>query len=275
MENKKKKLEEAFGIKEESLEELNELQMNNLIDIIQELILIPEEQFDFFSKVLIESVIEQFQNPTERIRLIEEMRVQGITVSEVIESYRSLYEEILKLEIDEHKKQIILTIPTIAINALLSAEQNLNKVISIPIELCRENAKPPMYANIGDAGADVYACEDYTIEAGETMLVPAGFKMAIPIGWRIAVRPRSGQSLRTKLRIANSPGTIDHNYSDEVGIIIENTHPSQPYIIEKGNKFAQLVLEENPTADYSVVKDISIYFNKDKTRTGGFGSTGK
>lgn len=260
---------------EKILEELNEAEVNNLTDIIQQLILVSEDEFELFSKILIEGIIEQFQNPIERIRLIEELKTQGVTVAEVIQSYQNLYQEILKLEMNEDRKRVILTIPTIAINALMAAEQNLNKIVTVPIELCRKNARPPEYANVGDAGADVYACEDYTIEPGETVIIPTGIKMAIPVGWRIAVRPRSGQSSKTKLRIANSPGTIDHNYPEEVGIIIENIHPTSPFLIEKGSKFAQLVLEENPTATFPVVDDISIYFSKDNTRTGGFGSTGK
>jgi dUTP pyrophosphatase len=101
----------------------------------------------------------------------------------------------------------------------------------IIIEKLRDGAVIPKYASEGDSGMDVYATEDMLIAPGETKLIKLGFKMEIPqhhfheLGyrWECQARPRSGVSLKTPLRVANAPGTIDNFYRDEVGIILTNT----------------------------------------------------
>ena len=55
---------------------------------------------------------------------------------------------------------------------------------------------------------DIFALEDIEIKPGETKLIPIGIKVAIPIGYELQVRPKSGRALKTKLRVANTPGTI-------------------------------------------------------------------
>ncbi|MFA6780365.1 MAG: hypothetical protein WCU80_11400, partial [Paludibacteraceae bacterium] len=127
------------------------------------------------------------------------------------------------------------------------------------------------------------------IAPGETKLIPVGFKVAIPFGYELQVRPKSGRSLRSKLRIANTPGTIDSGYRDEVGIIIDNIEPfiksadidengrlfnvlfGQSYTIGKGEKFAQLVLNEVPKVTFYETDNIG---EIGEDRGGGFGSTG-
>ena len=89
--------------------------------------------------------------------------------------------------------------------------------VTVYLEICREDAIIPTYANEGDSGMDVYAAEDVLIEPGQTVIVPTGIKLAIPKGYEIQVRPRSGISYKTPLRISNSPGTIDSGYRDELG----------------------------------------------------------
>ena len=95
----------------------------------------------------------------------------------------------------------------------------MNEVI-VYVEICREGINLPKYQNLFDAGMDVAAAEDIKIFPTQTIVVPTGLKMAIPEGYEIQVRPRSGLSLKTPLRIANAPGTIDTFYRDEVGIIV-------------------------------------------------------
>ena len=74
-----------------------------------------------------------------------------------------------------------------------------------------------------DAGADIYVNNDLVVGPGEFgVIVPTGMKVAIPVGWQLAVRPRSGLSHKTLIRVANAPGTIDADYRGEVGIIIDN-----------------------------------------------------
>jgi dUTP pyrophosphatase len=162
--------------------------------------------------------------------------------------------------------------------------------VLIPIEYCREDAKMPTYAHLTDAGMDIYLTEDVVIHPGETKLIPTGLKVAIPLGYELQVRPKSGRSLKSKLRIANTPGTIDAGYRDEIGIIADNIDPvirhadmdengrlynvlwGSDITLSKGEKIAQLVLSEVPKAVFYEVEAVSAIQNDG--RKGGFGSTG-
>lgn len=160
--------------------------------------------------------------------------------------------------------------------------------IDVMIEICREGATLPFYANPGDAGMDVCAAEEVILAPGETKIVPTGLKLAIPQGFEVQVRPRSGVSLKTPLRITNSPGTIDSGYRDELGIIISNIsetclsneeylevtgkgNQKGTYIIKKGDRIAQLVLQRVPRMKLVVVESVK---EIGENRGGGFGSTG-
>lgn len=157
------------------------------------------------------------------------------------------------------------------------------------IEKCREEAVIPTYANDGDAGMDLYSCEDILVAPGQSVLVPTGLKMAIPYGYEVQIRPRSGISYKTTLRVPNSPGTIDCGYRDEVNVIIynasirEDASADSPftlndkgckhgtYLIRKGDRIAQMVLAKVEYAEISVIDSVS---NIGNDRGGGFGSTG-
>lgn len=163
------------------------------------------------------------------------------------------------------------------------------KEVEIPIEVCRGGAVIPKYQNLWDAGMDVYSAEEVRIGAGETVIVPTGLKFAIPEGYEIQVRPRSGISLKTPLRVSNSPGTIDSGYRDELGIILTNTsdlcscstdecftlntkgNKMGTYQISRGDRIAQLVLQEVPRMKFRIVQSVA---GIGEDRGGGFGSTG-
>ncbi len=143
--------------------------------------------------------------------------------------------------------------------------------IKVFVEICREGVVLPEYANVGDAGMDVRAAESVVIEAGKTVLVPTGLKMAIPEGFEIQVRPRSGLSLKTSLRVANAPGTIDSGYRDEICVIMHNISDKDDCQIKKGERIAQLVLQRIPKIQFEQVSDVK---SIGSDRGGGFGSTG-
>lgn len=163
------------------------------------------------------------------------------------------------------------------------------KKVEVCIEICREGAALPKYANPGDAGMDVYAAEEAIIMPGETVIIPTGLKLAIPEGYEIQVRPRSGISFKTPLRLSNSPGTIDSGYRDELGIIMTNTSETYSsnmeeilsidskgnlkgiYKVNKGDRVAQIVLQEVPRIAFKLVQSVADIGND---RGGGFGSTG-
>ncbi|MBN2558217.1 MAG: aminotransferase [Clostridia bacterium] len=163
----------------------------------------------------------------------------------------------------------------------------MREIINVYIERCRDSAVIPSYANSGDAGMDVFAAEDVVLVPGETKAIPTGLKLAIPYGYEIQVRPRSGISLRTMLRLSNSPGTIDSGYRDEVGIIMSNISApdsaasscsldkdnggSGTYHIKRGDRIAQFVLSRVPRINFTETHDVSLF---GVNRGGGFGSTG-
>lgn len=92
---------------------------------------------------------------------------------------------------------------------------------SIKIELV-DPALMPSQASSDSAGYDLRAKEDYFIAPGQTLFVGTGVKLALPSHCEAQVRPRSGLSAKSRLRLANSPGTIDADYRDEVKIIMHN-----------------------------------------------------
>lgn len=97
------------------------------------------------------------------------------------------------------------------------------EIIKVYIEKT-DLATRPQSGSPGSAGFDIVAAEDAIILPGATKLLATGLKLAIPRGYEIQIRPRSGLSLKTSLRIANSPGTIDSDYRDEIKVICQNTY---------------------------------------------------
>ncbi|MDX9872132.1 MAG: dUTP diphosphatase [Clostridia bacterium] len=143
--------------------------------------------------------------------------------------------------------------------------------VKIHLELCRTDARVPEYARAGDAGMDIYAVEDQIIAPDSTVIVKTGLKAAIPEGYEIQIRPRSGLSLKTSLRLPNSPGTIDAGFRDEIGIILHNTSLNQAYTVKKGDRVAQMVLQRVPRIEWEVTDDVT---KIGENRGGGFGSSG-
>ena len=148
----------------------------------------------------------------------------------------------------------------------------MRESIEIAIELCDPKACLPVYAREGDAGMDVSSIQNISIKPGQTMIVRTGLKVAIPDGYELQVRPRSGLSLKTPLRLANAPGTIDAGYRDEIGIIIHNSSVTTEYEIKEGDRIAQLVLQQVPAIVWRVTGQVNQIGND---RGGGFGSSGR
>ncbi|MBS3985585.1 MAG: dUTP diphosphatase [Selenomonadales bacterium] len=148
----------------------------------------------------------------------------------------------------------------------------MRETITVPVERLHPAAKLPTYAHVDDAGADVYALEETVIPPQATVAVRTGLKFAVPRGYELQVRPRSGLSLNTKLRIANSPGTIDCGFAEEVLVLVDNTGAT-PFVVSPGLRLCQLVLQRVPQALFAEVESIAPYLPAD--RKGGFGSTGQ
>jgi len=130
-------------------------------------------------------------------------------------------------------------------------------------------AQLPVYAHPGDAGMDVRSVEDVTLAPGARALVRTGLVLMLPPDAEAQVRPRSGLALKHGVTVLNTPGTIDAGYRGEVGVILINLG-SEPFVVEKGMKIAQLVV--SPVTQAEIV-EVSAVDATDRG-AGGFGSTG-
>ena len=139
----------------------------------------------------------------------------------------------------------------------------------IKVKKTHEHAIIPKYEHKGDSGMDVFSMETLLIPPMRRTLVNTGLAFEVPKGYEIQVRPKSGLALKEGITVLNTPGTIDSNYRGELGIVLIN-HSSKPYLVEKGKKIAQIVLQRVETIAFKEVKEL-----KGTTRgAGGFGSTG-
>jgi dUTP pyrophosphatase len=142
----------------------------------------------------------------------------------------------------------------------------------VPISIRRLDPDLPLpsYAHPGDAGADLYLREDVTLQPGERRLVPTGIALALPEGYVALVHPRSGLAHRSGLSIVNAPGTIDSGYRGEVQVCLVNLDPATPIELRRGDRIAQLVIQQFETATFVEADDLP-----DSARgAGGHGSTG-
>jgi dUTP pyrophosphatase len=133
-----------------------------------------------------------------------------------------------------------------------------------------KDAIVPTYAKAWDAGADLYASEDCTIYYHSSDIVPTGIAVEIPAGYVGLIHPRSGMAAKHGVTVLNAPGTIDAGYRGEQKVILVN-HTGIDYEIKKGDKIAQLVIQEVIEAQFVEVEELS----DSERMTGGFGSTGK
>lgn len=237
----------------------------------EKILLLPEEQF----KV----IYPEFKKQLEGVFLSESFQDELLTQvnsiqKESLKSEREDFENFLK-ELTEDdtlsndKKELLIFFFENVVNSLYDMAENPRKKIQVKIEKINENAKIPEYAHPSDAGADIYAAEDIIIEPNETQIVRTGIQVAIPVGYTIFIYPRSGMSLKTGLRIANSVGVIDSNYRGEIGVIMTNLGQT-PETIKIGDKIAQMVIAPAP-----MIKWVEEKIDMDTDRgTGGFGSTG-
>ena len=108
----------------------------------------------------------------------------------------------------------------------------------------------PTYAHPGDAGADLLARTDVTLEPGARATVATGIAIALPDGYAAFVHPRSGLAARHGVTILNGPGTVDAGYRGEVKVTLVNTDASQQLRIRRGDRIAQLVVQRVERAEF-------------------------
>ena len=295
-----------FANKKISKKEMSDL-INSLTEVIDNqgvdqdtlrslagLLVMPEEEFRILAPGILESYKQSLNNPNDKLILVQALNAAGSKAEDVVAAFDGISEEIDKLtNISRQKRDFVKELVATICNSIVDTEGIAKRVLAIPVEICSEDVKVPQYANISDSGMDIYALEDVVIKPGETKLIPTGIKVALPPGYEFQVRPKSGRALKTKLRVANTPGTIDAGYRDEIKVIIENieapikdiryefdeeTHfpiitsieHGENFYISKGEKFAQLVLVEVSKATFFKVESV---LGIGENRGGGFGST--
>lgn len=173
----------------------------------------------------------------------------------------------------------------------------------VKVKKLHKDAIIPKRAHASDSGFDLYALEDAVIEPGETALVKTGLAFELPEGYEMQIRPRSGITLKTKLRV--QLGTVDSGYAGEVGVIVDNngrttdgidlregrTCPAScnqaitldgdyiptnerykafPYIIRKGDRICQAIIQRIPDVEIIEVEVLG----ESERGEAGFGSSG-
>ncbi len=128
----------------------------------------------------------------------------------------------------------------------------------------------PAYEHPGDAGLDLRSRVDVVLEPGMRALVPTGVAIALPPGHVALVCARSGLALRNGIGLVNAPGVIDAGYRGEIGVILINHDPATAVTISRGDRIAQLLIQQVGVARLIEVTELPGSHRGE----GGFGSTG-
>ncbi|GAA3039516.1 dUTP diphosphatase [Kitasatospora albolonga] len=128
----------------------------------------------------------------------------------------------------------------------------------------------PAYEHPGDAGADLRTTEDAELAPGERAVLPTGMAIALPDGYAAFVHPRSGLAARCGVALVNAPGTVDAGYRGEIKVIVVNLDPREPVKFRRGDRIAQLVIQQVEKALFHEVAELP----GSSRGEGGFGSTG-
>lgn len=142
--------------------------------------------------------------------------------------------------------------------------------IQVSIKRLDPSVELPAYAYQGDAGLDLRANESVRLKPFERAMVSTGLAIAIPDGYAGFVQPRSGLAITRGLSIVNTPGLIDAHYRGELKIIAINLDPEHDLIIERGERIAQLIIQEVPSVELVEVDEL----DATDRGNGGFGSSG-
>jgi dUTP pyrophosphatase len=142
----------------------------------------------------------------------------------------------------------------------------------VEINIINKSKHPlPHYETSASAGMDLRAniLEAITLKPLERTIVKTGLFIELPVGFEAQVRPRSGLAAKKGITVLNAPGTVDADYRGEIGVILVNLS-NEDFVIEDGERVAQLVIAKHERADWIEVSQLS-----DTDRgAGGFGSTG-
>lgn len=235
-----------------------------------EIMEMPDEKFDIIANEFITQINAIYDKAETRNEIINQMKMAPPIELEnekigVEQRIKDIQED---NTLSENKKKVLITMLNRSLEVIESIVNIPREMVDIKIKKLHEDAIIPTYAHTSDAGADIYAIEDIDIPPHKTVIVKTGIAVSIPNNYEIQIRPRSGLSSKTNLRIANAPGTIDAGYTGEVGIIMDNTGNLTVHI-KKGDKIAQMVPMPVPMINWIEVDELE---STDRG-TNGYGSS--
>jgi len=263
------------------------------LDMFESLMSLSDEDFEQLKPSFLQLFRETINEEEAKKEILAMIVQENYTPARLELDYTTTIEALNTIDfLSQSKIDFLKEITMLSINKIREYMGIAESVIVIPCE-ASEGIKIPSYAHETDAGMDIYSPSEYTIGPGETVIIPTGIKAAIPEGYALLIQPRSGQSVKTKLRVANTPGLIDSGYRDEIGVIVENIEPpfkdidyefdengeihiksilhGEAYTIAEGQRFAQMRLVKVPKAVFTQVNSVG---EIGEDRNGGFGSTG-
>lgn len=146
----------------------------------------------------------------------------------------------------------------------------MTDTLTIPLTVLADDVAVPAYAYPGDAGMDLRAVEHVELKPFERRLVATGLAIAIPDGYAGFVQPRSGLAIKQGVTVLNTPGLIDSRYRGELKVALINLDPENTFVVEPGDRIAQLVIQKVEQVVWDVVDSL----DATERGAGGFGSSG-
>ena len=286
----------ANGLSPEAIEEIDKLfsttDKPSGMAFLNVLLALPDEDFELLRPLVQDSFVEAYNDPQVQMQMIQALAQAGVSIDDVVNHTDEVLENAFleeEVELSESKKDFFRFIFAALSNAINNSQINPAHQVTIPVEICREGAKLPTYATNGSGAMDIYSPVEVNLDPGDCTIVPIGIKVAIPHGYGLLIQPRSGLSRKIKLRIPNSPGLVDEDYHEEIGVIVENITPKikdvdrygnglvkefgSALTIGQGERFAQMRLVEIPRVVWKEVSSLGqLDLSEDHGK--GFGSTG-
>ena len=142
----------------------------------------------------------------------------------------------------------------------------------VQIKVVNKGNQPlPKYQTAQSAGMDLRANIDAPVllKPLDRKLIPTGLHIALPEGYEAQIRPRSGLAIKKGITVINTPGTIDPDYTGDVGVILVNIS-NEDFVVQPGDRIAQMVINKFEQAEFELVEEL----DETERGEGGFGHTG-
>ena len=250
-----------------------------LLDMIEQIMTIPEENLDETSVEVISGMIKGALTPRIKetsikdvIKSFEDDNLSRAQASKIVEQNKNTIQSAIdELNPSPNKRALLDATFDFFYDVFDEAFSRYHSyAFELPIKIDNEKYIPT-YAHETDACADIYASQEVTIPAHSlSVKVPTGLRIALPEGWVAKIAPRSSIGMKTGLRLSNSIGIIDADYRGEIGVLYDNISDSD-YTIKAGDRIAQMWVERVERFKPVPVDILPATERGD----GGFGSTGK